>query len=272
MNQTVTAVTEQNFATEVIAASAQVPVVVDFWAPWCGPCRQLSPLLEQMAQRFGSDVRVVKLNVDEAPRLAGQFRVQGIPAVKAFRDGKVVSEFVGLQPAAAIEQFFAALVPSAADRLVLQAIQEPQHAQALLEQAIASEPAHAGALVALAHLAREKGRTADAEALLQRVPHDEAAQRLLAAMRLEGGNGHTGSLDTLAQQAEQSPDARLTYGRALVAAQRHAEAVDVLLAAVADPVTRDEARTLLLDVFRVLGDDHQITRSARPRLASALFA
>jgi len=272
MNNTVTAVTEQNFATEVIEASRQVPVVVDFWAPWCGPCRQLSPLLEQVAQRFGSDVRVVKLNVDEAPSLAQQFRVQGIPAVKAFRDGRVVSEFMGLQPAPAIEQFFAALAPSEADRLVAQARHQPEQAQDLLERAIATDPGHADALLALAQIARAEGRTVDAEALLQRIPHEPEAQRLLAALRLENDEAQAEPLETLAQQAEQSPKARLAYARALVGQQRHAEAVDALLEAVADPATRDEARALLLDVFRVLGDDHPITRSARPRLASALFA
>lgn len=272
MSTVVKAVTEQTFGTEVIQASATTPVVVDFWAPWCGPCRQLSPLLEQMAERFSGDVRVVKLNVDEAPRLAREFRVQGIPAVKAFRQGRVVSEFVGLQPVKAIEQFFTALAPSKADRLVTEAASAPERAEDLLQQAIALEPAHSGALLALARIARAQGRDDDARALLERIPQDDEAQRLLAEMRLAGADGDAQALDGLAQRAEQSPDGRLAYGRALVAAQRHDEAADALLAAVADPSTRDEARILLLDLFRVLGNDHEITRRTRPRLASALFA
>jgi putative thioredoxin len=227
MTAIVSAVSEPTFARDVLDASTIQPVVVDFWAPWCGPCRQLSPMLEEAAQRYGDDVKVVKLNVDEAPRLAQQFRVQGIPAVKAFRDRRVVNEFVGLQPAAAIEQFFAALAPSAADRLVARAAAEPHQAEALLTEALEHEPGHTGALIALAGLATV---------------------------------------------ADQSPEARLDYARALVAAGRHEDAVEELLAAVAQPATRDEARTLLLDVFRVLGDQHEITRRARPRLASALFA
>jgi putative thioredoxin len=272
MSTVVKAVTEQTFGTEVIQASATTPVVVDFWAPWCGPCRQLSPLLEQMAQRFGGDVRVAKLNVDEAPRLAQQFGVRGIPAVKAFRDGRVVSEFVGLQPVNVIEQFFTALTPTKADRLVIEAETAPERAEDLLQQAIALEPAHSGALLALARIARAQGRDDDARALLERIPQHDEAQRLLAEMRLAGADGNVQALDDLAQRADQSPEARLAYGRALVAAQRHDEAAEVLLAAVADPSTRDEARTLLLDLFRVLGNDHEITKRTRRRLASALFA
>ena len=272
MSTVVKAVTEETFGTEVIGASATTPVVVDFWAPWCGPCRQLSPMLEQMAQRFGDDVRVVKLNVDEAPRLAQRFRVQGIPAVKAFRDGRVVSEFIGLQPAAAIEQFFTALLPSEADRLVAQAAEAPERAQELLERALELEPAHTEGLLALARIARDQGRDEDAQRLLSRVSQHPEAQRLLAQIRLAGSNGHVPSLDELARRADRSPQDRLAYGRALVAAQRHGEAADTLLAAVADPSSREEARKLLLDLFRVLGDDHEITRRTRPRLASALFA
>ena len=271
MGATVNDVTEQTFATEVVEASRTTPVVVDFWAPWCGPCRQLSPLLQQMAQRFEGDVRVVKLNVDEAPRLAQQFRVQGIPAVKAFRDGRVVSEFTGLQPAPMIEQFFAALAPTKADRLVAEAAARPADAQHLLEQAIADEPGHEAALVALAGIAREQGRDDEARALLERIPTSAQAQRQLAEMRLADTAGD-GSLETLQEAAATSPEARLAYGRALVAAGRHEEAADVLVTAAGDPSTRDEARTVLLDLFRVLGDDHEITRHARPRLASALFA
>jgi putative thioredoxin len=268
----VKAVTEQTFGTDVIRASATTPVVVDFWAPWCGPCHQLSPLLEQMAERFRGDVQVVKLNVDEAPRLAQQFRVQGIPAVKAFRQGRVVSEFVGVQPVKVIEQFFTALTPSKADRLVTDAAGAPERGEDLLQQAIALEPGHSGALLALARIARAQHRDDDARVLLERIPENDEAQRLLAEMRLAGTNGDAQTLDGLAQQAEQSPDARLAYGRALVAAQRHEEAAEALLAAVADRSTRDEARTLLLDLFRVLGNDHEITKRTRPRLASALFA
>jgi putative thioredoxin len=179
---------------------------------------------------------------------------------------------VGLQPAPAIEQFFSELAPSTADRLVVRAATEPERAEMLLGEALDAEPAHPGALIALARLRREQDRLDEARTLLARVSEHEEAQRLLAELRLADTNGDGTDLDALAAHAERSPHDRLAYGRALIAAGRHEEAAEALLAAVAVPEARDEARTLLLDLFRVLGDQHEITRRTRPRLASALFA
>ena len=266
-------VTEATFNEAVVARSREVPVVIDFWAAWCGPCRQLSPMLERYAERYADDVGVVKIDVDANPRLAQQFRIQGIPAVKAVKDGRVVAEFTGLQPEAAIAQFFESLAPTKADRLVTAAAgQPPEEAAATLEQALDSDPGHAGALVALARLRWEQGDMGTARQLLERVPGDAAASRLLAEIAIAEDRVDADELGRLESAAAGGdPEARLAYGRALAAAGRHGPAIEELLAAVAALPTREPARAALVELFTTLGDDSALVRDARPRLARALF-
>lgn len=261
------------FATAVIERSATRPVVVDFWAAWCGPCRQLSPLLERYAGQHADDVDVVKVDVDANQQLAAQFGVQGIPAVKAFRDGRVVAEFTGLQPEQHIAQFFDALAPSKADRLVATAAaqSEPQRS-ATLEQALAVEPGHVGAITALARLHADAGDLAAADALLQRAPHDDAVQRLAAELSVRRNRVDDAALGQLRRDADAGdPAAMLAHGRALAAAGRYDEAAEQLLAAVRRPETREPARESLVELFTTLGPDHPVVARTRPALARALF-
>ncbi len=266
-------VDESSFATAVVEASHTRPVVVDFWAAWCAPCRQLSPLLERVAARHADDVAVVKVDVDAAPRLAARYRVQGIPSVKAFRDGAVVAEFTGLQPEAAVERFFAALAPTPADRLAAQAeTAPPTEQEALLRAALEEQPDHPAACVALARLLRDRGDADEARRLLDRVPADAAARRLFAELQLSVDAPTAAELDDLRSHAAAGDgDARLALGRALAAGGDAAAALPVLIDAVREPATRDAARAAVLEVFAVLGDDSDLVRAWRPRLASALF-
>jgi putative thioredoxin len=273
MTTAVRNITEAEFDTVVVEGSKTRPVVVDFWAPWCGPCRTLSPLLERVAEQYAGDVDVVKLNVDDAQSVAARYRVQGIPAVKAFKDGAVAGEFVGMQAEPVIERLFAAVAPSEADRLVERAGAETDGnaAEALLRQALDLQRDHPRAVVELATILATRDEPDKAVQLLERVPADADARRLLAQLHLGGAEAEE-DLDAL-RSAAASGDAAaaLRLGRFLAGRSDYAEALPHLLVAVRDPQLRDEARGSVVTVFEVLGPEAELVRQWRPKLAAALF-
>jgi putative thioredoxin len=242
-------VTEETFATAVIERSKHVPVVVDFWAKWCAPCRQLGPVLEQAVAQRAGQVELVKLDTDSNQNLARAFRIQGIPAVKAFKDGQVVAEFTGAQPPQEVERFLDGLLPSEVDTLVTQGDEEA------LRSALELDPSRADAAVPLArhHLAR--GEREQAAAILENVSGSFAADGLLARIALE-------------QAAE--PDLRAAF-MALDSGATE-QALDLLIDAIgtADGA-RDEIRRVVVGVLDELGVESELARSARRRLATALY-
>jgi len=249
-------VSEANFQSAVLDRSHILPVVVDFWASWCGPCRQLGPLLERAANARAGKVELVKVDVDANPGLARAFRIQGIPAVKAFREGRVVAEFVGAQPPAAVEQFLESLIPSEADDLVTRGDEES------LRRAHELEPTRADAAVPLARILKSRGETDEALTVLARVPGSFAADGLAARIGLER------SAAISAQSAV--PD--LSDAFAALDAGEHERALDLLLDAIPNADgARDDVRRVVVGVLDELGVEHPLARDARRRLASALY-
>lgn len=179
-------VTDITFQTEVLDRSMKLPVVVDLWAPWCGPCRTLGPIIEKVVDASGGTVALAKVNIDENPKVASTFQVQSIPAVFAIRDGKVVDQFIGALPERSVQEFVDRLAPqpSEADELVALG------GEASLRKALEIDPAHIGAIESLAGMLVDRGETAEALSLLERIPENAETRRLAARARLpRSGDG-----------------------------------------------------------------------------------
>jgi putative thioredoxin len=243
--------TQETFQHAVLDRSREVPVVVDFWAEWCGPCRALTPALERAAESRAGQVDLVKVDTDANQQLAAQYGIQGIPAVKAFRNGEVVDEFVGAVPAAQVERFFNGLVPSEADGLMARGDEES------LRRALELEPGRADAATALARILLARGDTAAARQLLEGVTGDFTAEGLAAQAQLldDGVEGEVA--EALRELSEGDTESAL-------------ERLDGALGN-ADPQTRDLIRKVMVGVFSELGADHPLAREYRRRLAAALF-
>ena len=242
-------VTEQDFQQEVIDRSHQVPVVVDFWAEWCGPCRALSPILESEAARREGQVVLAKVDTDANPTLSRAFGIQGIPAVKAFKDGRIASEFVGAQPPQVVQRFYDSLLPSEADSLVAAGD------EAALRRALELEPGRTDAAVALARLLAARGERHAALELVDGIAGDFAAEGLAARLRLEAAG---------------EPD--LSEAFAALDASDTERGLELLEAAIAtDGDARDDVRRVMVGVFDELGADHPLAREHRRRLSAVLY-
>jgi putative thioredoxin len=241
--------TEATFDTAVLQRSHELPVVVDFWAEWCGPCRALTPVLEKAVAERAGKVELVKVDTDANPRLAAAFRIQGIPAVKAFKDGRVAAEFTGAQPRPAVDRFLDSLLPSEADALVAAG------GEGELRRALELEPGRADAAVALARLLAARGDREAALQVLGNVAGSFAADGLAARLRLETEQPELQEAFSALDQGEVE------------------RGLDSLIGAIpaADPDRKDDLRRSVVGVLDELGVEHPVARESRRKLAAALY-
>ena len=283
MNQWTIDVNEENFESEVLERSTQVPVLVDFWAEWCGPCKVLGPVLEKLAAEHAGEFILAKVNVDENQGLAQVFGIQGIPAVKLFRDGDLASEFTGALPEPTLREFLSKFLPTAADKEAgeAEALEEAgkaDEAKALYQESLDANPNHARALLGLGRLAMNDGDHETALGYLEKISlvdeERKEADRLVARIKLQGGASQ--NVNALKEKVRAEPDnlaARFELAQALASAEKYEESLNEFLAIVKkDRSFQDDgARKAMVQIFEVLGSDHPLTDKYRSELAAALF-
>ena len=274
----------EQFDQDVIKQSYETPVVLDFWAAWCGPCRRLAPLLEKLAEEHAGAFRLVKADVDQLPQHAAAFRVEGIPAVYALRDGKVVDSFSGLLTEPQLKEWLASILPTEADQLLRRAADietaAPAEAEGLYRQAIMLSPQSAEAKIGLARVLLALRDASASRTVLEELEKrgflEPEAEKVKAQLELGSHQVSSDKLATLEASLAATPDnvpLKWELAEALLAAGKYDEGLRLALEVVEQSSgdLREAARSRMVDTFRVLGDEHPLTATFRRQLALALY-
>lgn len=284
MNPWTIEVGEEDFEAEVLERSRRAPVVVDFWAPWCGPCKVLGPVLERLAEEHAGDFILAKVNVDENPELAALFHIQGIPAVKIFKDGKIAGEFTGALSEDPVREILSRFVPTEAERDAVEAEEleksgRTEEAKALYEKVLQMDANHPKALLGLARILIADGENEKTLELLDKVPltsnERKDADQLTARLTLKSGAHQDGAALRAALASDpENMEKRFELAQALAANEEYEQALAEFLSIVKkDRSFRDDAaRKAMLQIFEVLGDDNELSGKYRSELAKVLFS
>ena len=276
--------TTPRFEADVIRASVDRPMVVDFWAPWCGPCRQLTPILEKLATELNGRFQLVKINIDENPEIAQAFAVQSIPYVVALRDQQVVSEFMGVHPEDKLREWLNSILPSKAEELLAKGkaleASDPKGALAAYREAAALDPANDAIKIALARVLLKLNLDDESRKLLTdlgaRGYLEPEAEKIKSQLELRAAAAEAGPLDEARKSAAAAPNdlnLQLKLSDALAVANRHEEALKILL----DIIQKDktgvgvEAKNTMVRIFDTLGAGSDLVGTYRRKLATALY-